>query len=168
VLDLVTQSFDLGIRIGHLSNSSMIAQQIGLVQRVVCASPTYWQTYGKPTKPSDLMKHRCVHFDGYAPHSEWEFDMKGKIVHTRPLVVMTTNHLGAALSACVAGVGCGVFLSYQVDAYLRDHSLVKVLSTYAKPALPINLVMPPGRMASARVKALKQWLAPQMQRRLLK
>lgn len=168
ILDLVAQSFDLGVRIGQLNNSSMIAQQVGQVQRVVCASPDYWRTYGKPKKPSGLMHHRCVHFDGYAPHSEWEFEVNGKVVHARPQVVMTTNRLDAALSACIAGMGCGVFLSYQVNAQLRDRSLMKVLPTYAKPAVPLSLVMPPGRMASARVKALKQWLAPELQRRLAK
>jgi DNA-binding transcriptional LysR family regulator len=78
LLDLVSQSFDLGIRIGKLSNSSMISQQVAQVQRVVCASPKYWKAHGKPTNPVDLLNHRCVHFDGFAPHCEWEFDVDGK------------------------------------------------------------------------------------------
>jgi DNA-binding transcriptional LysR family regulator len=166
VVDLVDQSFDLGIRIGHLTDSSMIAQQVALVERVVCASAEYWQTHGKPLIPGDLAHHRCVHFDGYAPHSEWVFDVKGAREYVRPHTVMTTSHLDAALAACTAGIGCGVFLSYQVDARLRDRSLTRVLASYAQPALPLSLVTAPGRLASNRIKTLKQWLAPRMAQRL--
>jgi DNA-binding transcriptional LysR family regulator len=80
-------------------------------------------------------------------------------MHARPCVVMSTSHVDAALSACVVGIGCGVFLSYQVDIHLRDRTLTRVLSAYSEASLPINLIMPPGRMASARVKALKQFFA---------
>ncbi len=166
VVDLVNQSFDLGIRVGHLTDSSMIAQQVAQVQRVVCASPKYWHDHGIPQKPEDLPAHRCVHFDGYAPHSEWVFDVAGKSISARPRNVMSTNHLDAALEACISGIGCAVFLSYQVSAQLRTGTLVPVLARYATPALPVNLITPPGRMASARIKTLKQWLAPRLQHRL--
>lgn len=167
VVDLVVQSFDLGIRIGHLNNSSMIAQQVAQVHRVVCASPKYLQSNGTPRTPSDLANHRCVHFDGYAPHNEWIFELDGKTISARPLTIMTTSHLDAAIQACVAGVGCGVFLSYQVEDQLRAKSLKRVLEQYAKPELPVSLVMPPGRLASARIKTLKNWIAPRLRRRLL-
>lgn len=166
VVDLVGQSCDLGVRVGSLTDSTLIATTVAHVSRVVCASPSYWQNSTKAQSPEDLLLHRCVHFDGYSPHSEWLFELRGKTKPARPQVVMTTSHLDAALEACVAGIGCGVFLSYQVSQQMKAGLLVQALARYTPTRIPVSLVMPPGRLASARSKALKQWLAPKLAQRL--
>ncbi len=166
VADLIEQSFDLGVRIGELADSSMIATRVASVERVVCASPGYWREHAKPTTPRDLLAHRGVHYEGYAPHAEWAFVVNGKQVFAQPSTALSTNHLDAARQACIVGVGCGVFLSYQVDAFVRSGKLVRALARFAKPALPVSVVAPPGRLASLRVSTLKRWLVPKLKRRL--
>jgi DNA-binding transcriptional LysR family regulator len=165
-VDLVDQGCDLGIRIGRLTDSTLIAAPVASVSRMVCASPHYWQKNTPVRTPSDLLSHRCVHFDGYSPHSEWVFEVQGKASTARPQAVMTTSHLDAALEACVEGVGCGVFLSYQVNEQIKAGRLVQALARYTRTKIPVSLVMPPGRLASVRIKTLRQWLTPRLAQRL--
>jgi DNA-binding transcriptional LysR family regulator len=166
IVDLIDQSFDLALRIGEQRDSSMRAVRIASVERVLCASATYWKAHGTPTKPDELRQHRSVHYDGYAPHAEWAFVANGKHAYVQPNTILTTNHLEAARQACVEGLGCGMFLSYQVDSYLRTGQLIRALARYAKPALPVSVVAPPGRMVSLRVATLKRWLVGRLKQRI--
>jgi DNA-binding transcriptional LysR family regulator len=166
IVDLVDQSFDLAVRIGEQPDSTMLAVRVASVERVLCASATYWNAHGTPTRPRELRQHRSVHYDGYAPHAEWAFIVTGTQVSVQPNTILTTNYLEAARQACVEGLGCGMFLSYQVDSYLRNGQLIRALARYAKPALPVSVFAPPGRLVSLRVATLKRWLVAKLKQRL--
>src|SRR5512142_3232220 len=58
VVNLVDEGIDIAIRVGHLGNSSLVAQRVGDVRRVVCASPDYLRRRSVPNTPSDLAAHR--------------------------------------------------------------------------------------------------------------
>src|SRR5262249_18396296 len=57
VVSLVDEGLDLGVRVGHLPDSSLQAIRIGQVRRVVCASPRYIARHGVPATPRDLGSH---------------------------------------------------------------------------------------------------------------
>jgi DNA-binding transcriptional LysR family regulator len=161
VVDLVGEAFDLGVR-----DSTMIATRLMTVEHVVCASAAYWAERGTPRRPLDLQKHLSVHYDAYTPHAEWTFVVNKKEISVQPSAVLSTNHLGAVRQACLEGLGCGLFLSYQVERDLRSGRLVRALARYAKPAIPVSVVAPPGRLVSLRVATLRQWLVKRLRHRL--
>ena len=55
-VDLVAEGFDLAIRIGVLSDSSLIAKKISTVRHIPCASPDFLARYPEITKPEDLRR----------------------------------------------------------------------------------------------------------------
>jgi len=67
VVNLVEEGMDVGVRIGHLPDSSLVAIPVGTVRRVVCASPAYLRRHGTPRAPADLRAHRCVRFSAILP-----------------------------------------------------------------------------------------------------
>ena len=142
VVDLVEEGLDAAVRIGELPDSTLVARALGETRRVVCAAPAYLRRAGIPKTPADLQAHRCIVFSGLAAANEWAFGAKRQRVAVRP--VLRTNQVDAALDACIRGLGCGQFLSYQVEAAL----LKRLLKEYEPPPLPIHIVYPHARPSS--------------------
>lgn len=151
VVDLVEEGVDLGVRIAQLAESSLVAVRVGQTQRVVCAAPRYLDAAGTPASPKDLAQHRCIVFSGLAPDDAWTFASKPERVTVRP--VFRTNQLDVALDACVHGIGCAQFLSYQVEAAVKAGKLEMILQDHAPSPVPIQLVYPHARLLSPNVRA---------------
>ena len=169
VVDLLDEGMDVAIRIGHLRDSSLVAVALGTTRRVICASPDYLRRAGTPQRPEDLARHRCVRFLGVTPGAEWEFvDGAGTRLTTRVPIksVLTTNQIDIALDACVKGLGCGVFLDYQVQEALAGGALQRVLQAFEPAPIPVHVVYPHSRLLSTRVRSFVDWAVPRLRLRL--
>jgi DNA-binding transcriptional LysR family regulator len=87
VLSLFQEHVDVGLRIGTLPDSSLIAIPLGTTRRVLCASPAYLATHGTPRTPEDLVGHDCINYIGSASGDIWTFVRDKAVVavpvHTR-------------------------------------------------------------------------------------
>lgn len=61
-VDLVTEPFDVAIRMGEPQNSNLIARQLASLPGYLYASPRYLEISGEPRQPSDLAEHECLGF----------------------------------------------------------------------------------------------------------
>ncbi|WP_457103712.1 LysR substrate-binding domain-containing protein [Mesorhizobium sp. URHB0026] len=59
-VDLVTEPFDVAIRMGNLEDSSLIARLIGRHSRHLYASDSYIEARGEPMTPAELAEHECI------------------------------------------------------------------------------------------------------------
>ncbi|SPA22091.1 putative transcriptional regulator, LysR family [Cupriavidus taiwanensis] len=59
-VDLVSEPFDVAIRIGESDSSQLIARALGSLTPYLYASPGYLERSGEPAKPSDLARHECL------------------------------------------------------------------------------------------------------------
>ena len=159
VVDLLEEGVDIAVRIAHLADSSLIARPVGVIRRVVCASPALLGRCGEPRHPRALVGLPCIRFTGISSGTTWEFVEDEKPVTVPIRSALTCNHVGAAVSACVSGAGFGRFLCYQVMPYLRSGELVSVLSDFEPASVPVSLVYPHNRLLSSRVRAMVDWLA---------
>lgn len=152
VVNLLEEGIDLGVRIGELEDSTLVAQKIGSVRRMLVASPEYLQRHGSPTHPTDLLSANCVRFSA-ASGPWWTFYENGKQFNLPVTGNLEFNHVSPALEACVAGLGFGVFISYQVAPYLAAGKLAVLLEQFEPPPRPINLIYPHARLLPSRTKA---------------
>ena len=142
----------MAIRISHLPESSLVAVRVGETSRVVCAAPAYLKGAGTPARPADLANHRCILFTGLTHNSELSFEGEAPArVPIRP--VLRTNQFDVALDAVLQGLGCGQFLSYQVDALIAKRKLTRILETFEPLPVPIHIVYPHARLLSPNVRA---------------
>lgn len=166
VVDLLNEGIDVAIRIGHLRDSSLVAVPLGATRRIVCASPDYLQRAGLPQRPADLTGHRCLQFLGLAPGADWEFASEGKTLKVAIKSVLTTNQIDVARDACIKGLGCCVFLDYQVREALAAGLLQRVLQNFEPAPIPVQIVYPHSRLLSSRVRSFVDWAAPRLRERL--
>lgn len=165
-VDLVEEGLDVGIRVGELPESSLVAVSAGHVSRVACASPAYLRRQGPPKTPQDLRDHRCIRFTGLLRAPEWEFAEQGRTLRVPVEGALTTNQVDVALEACVRGLGVGAFLSYQVAEPLAAGQLRRVLPDFEPPPRPVHLVRPQGRLLPLRVRAFIDHVTPRLRERL--
>ncbi len=159
VVNLVEEGVDVGVRIGHLSDSTMLASNVGTMRRVVVASPKLLRKTKRPAHPDALRDHPCVRFRTSGP-ATWRFADNGKELSVPVTGRLGFNHAAAAVDACAAGLGFGMFLAYQVAPAVRDKRLRIVLEEFEQPPLPVNLVYAGARMMSSRLRAFIDWTRP--------
>src|SRR5690606_21198266 len=76
--DLLEDNLDVVITLSHeLPDSELIAQTLGTVFHVVCASPLYLAQHGVPRVPVDLQAHRCLRLADPAFTDTWSFLVDG-------------------------------------------------------------------------------------------
>jgi DNA-binding transcriptional LysR family regulator len=139
-LDLIEEGIDVAVRIGPLSDSSLLVRRVGEVRRVVIASPQYLTRRGTPARPADLAAHDTIFGTGRPSPLEWRFgSAKGsRVVRLTPRLLV--NEIEAQLIAARAGRGIARVLSYQVVEDLAAGTLVRLLRPFEPPPLPVQLV----------------------------
>ena len=162
VVNLLEEGLDLGIRIGALEDSSLVAQPLGTLRRVVVASPDYLARHGVPTHPRDLLQANCIRFIG-TTGQWWTFHEDGKAFTVPVSGNLTFNHNAPVLDACLAGLGFGMFVSYQVAHHLARKELQLVLAEYEPPPRPISVVYPHARLLPARTRVFIDFIKQDMQ-----
>jgi DNA-binding transcriptional LysR family regulator len=151
MVDLVEEGVDVAVRIAHLPDSSLTAVRVGSVRRVVCASPAYLAAHGAPRTPADLPDHQAIVFSPSTAITPWGFAAGVTVAPPPARLVASTSDL--AIAATLAGVGLTGVLSYQVRDEIGDGRLVRLLTDHEPEPLPVHVVFPQGRTASARVRA---------------
>src|SRR5690606_19832239 len=115
-VDLVADGYDIAVRYGDLSDSSLKARKVYELPHVVCASPAYFARHGVPREIEDLKEHNCLAAT-FEPCAVWRFKVEGKEVAFRPQGSWTSNNGSALVSAAVAGMG----ICRLPELYLRPH-----------------------------------------------
>lgn len=160
VLDLVSEGFDLAIRIGELVDSSLVARQLAVNRRVLCASPEYLRRHGAPRTPADLVHHECLVLGSrHGRRDVWSFtDAQGRTetVHVNGRV--ECNQGEPLRDAALAGLGIALHSTWHVCHDLQSGRLQVVLPDWRVAESGIYAVMPQRRQVPPRVRAFVDFL----------
>jgi len=162
VVDITEGGFDIALRLGALGKSRMNRQLLLRGTRQVCASPEYWQRYGKPVHPVDLERHNClVLARPDAPQSVWYFRDGQKEFSVRVSGDRSANEGATLRNWALAGAGVVLKSSIDIADEVASGKLVPVLGKYElAEGSEYNLyaVTPAGRRHTRRVKAFIAYL----------
>jgi DNA-binding transcriptional LysR family regulator len=152
-VDLIEESVDAAVRIGALSNQSLVARRLGQVRRVTVASPDYLARSGTPSKPAELAGHELIMSTSVRSVAEWRFREGGREHVVRYSPRLRVNDVEAMLAASCDGFGIARALSYQVEPLLRAGALHRILADFEPEPLPVHLVLPSSRHMPPRLRA---------------
>jgi len=171
-VDLTEQGIDVGIRIGELASSSMIARNVGTTRRLVLAHRDLVREMkrrgraGVPQTPDDLHRHSCILYTELTTGSEWHFVAgpgADAPAGTRVAVVVNgslrTNSSEVVRAGVLANLGIGYAPEWLFDEELRRGEVVALMPKWTPPPIPLHLVSPPARRHSAKVKAFGDLVA---------
>jgi DNA-binding transcriptional LysR family regulator len=153
VVDLLGERFDAAIRIGSLSDSSLVARRIAPVHAVLVASPDYLSRRGRPRTPQDLTAHECLIYTGSLV-PEWQFGSGRRRVSIRPEGRLRSDSGEAILQWAIAGLGIADLPSFLVSDAIASGALEPILRDYPRPEYGIHVVRPPGSHVPGKVRVL--------------
>jgi DNA-binding transcriptional LysR family regulator len=155
VVDLVAEGFDVAIRAGQLTDSSLVAKKIGLLQTIIVGSPAYLARREAPRAPADLAQHDLILFRAPGGHSIWT--LRGPSGET---AIEVTGRLAAddfsfVRAATLGGAGLALLPQVVCGADLREGRLVRLLEEYDSGGGTAYVVYPSSRQVAAKVAAFR-------------
>jgi DNA-binding transcriptional LysR family regulator len=153
-IDLVEDGYDLAIRLGNLSDSSMMAKKLGERSNFVCASPLYLRKHGIPHSVSELNKHSCL----LGTSDYWHFRESDKEKSIRITGRLRYNSGYSLTDAALKGLGIVQLPDYYVKQHLQSGELVTLLDNYRAPDEGIWAIYPQNRHLSPKIRLLVDYL----------
>lgn len=157
-VDLIEEGVELGVRIGELASSSLIARPIGIVEHLVVASPAYLAAHGEPRHPTDLLQHNCIVYTGFAKGNRWVFDSEQGRQTIEVPSTLGLNSADAMFAAVLHGVGIARVPHWVVGDGLERGIVRRLLPDDYPTPLPINIVYPQTRLLSSRARSFIEFL----------
>jgi DNA-binding transcriptional LysR family regulator len=158
-VDLVESGLEMAIRIGHLPDSSLIAQRIAPCRMVACASPTYLERKGFPESPADLAEFDLLSYNMSRSPGSWTFtDSAGRVSLSEGKPRLRTNNVQLLQAAALKDGGIAYGPSFVFGSYLETGALRQVLPHFKTSTLAIHVVYPSSRNVTAKVRRFAELL----------
>ncbi|MCC8977650.1 LysR family transcriptional regulator [Bradyrhizobium acaciae] len=151
-INLVEDGVDLAVRLGHLSDSTLVARHVGQMRRIVVASHGYLKLRGEPKRPAELTAHDTIQFGAMTAVPDWRFMEDGQEIRITPTPRFTSNSSDAAIQYAEQDGGLTRVMAYQAAESLKAKRVRIVLAAFEQPPVPIHVVYPTSRLLSAKVR----------------
>lgn len=156
--DLVGEGIDLEVRLGEVSDSSLICRRIGWTTAFLVAAPSYVQRRGMPSHLLEIPEHDCICYNRGGEGRSWSFLNGADIERVKVAPRMIFNNTGAVHRAVLAGGGLAVLSHILACEDIAAGRLVKVMPAFPPVRLPITIVYASRRNLPTRVRAMLDFL----------
>ncbi|WCE32402.1 LysR substrate-binding domain-containing protein [Vibrio sp. SCSIO 43137] len=135
LIDPMHEQYDLVVRIGELTDSSLIARHLGDYQMIYCASQDYLNQHPPISHPDDLRQHNCLGF---------QYSESGRYSE-----LLTEDNRGFRLSsnngdilkyAAINGLGVTLQPELLLTEELESGRLTQILTSHTPKPSPIHLL----------------------------
>jgi DNA-binding transcriptional LysR family regulator len=165
IVDMVNEGFDVVIRAGTLSDSSLVARKLTDMPRITCASPKYLSLRGMPQSPQELNTHDGLASTNIPESVYWSYTIPdGGTYLAQPAVRLKVNNGEAVVKAAAAGLGVAAVPAFISKELIDRGILVPILTQFPLAGGAIYAIYPPGRHLSHRVRVLIDFLVDRLKR----
>ena len=154
LVDLFEENFDCAIRVGELKDSDLIARRLFHTRTILVAASHLSAKTKFLTHPTDLLDIETISFASNGKSSSWNLEFEEQVISIMPPSRISLSSLHSVKNAAIKGGGVALLPELLVRRALNDGELERVLENWTGPSVPISIVYPPHRHASARIRAL--------------
>jgi DNA-binding transcriptional LysR family regulator len=159
-IELSGGDYDVGIRFGEVPDARLVAHRIARNERWLCASPAYLARAGVPRAPADLARHNCILLrQDQEAYGAWRFRSGRRTETVKVHGSLSTNDPEAALHWALDGHGIVVRSQWDVERYVREKRLRRILADCPLPGADIYAIYPERHKLAPRVRAFVDFLA---------
>jgi len=162
-VDFYKEPIDLGLRVGKLSDSSLISKKLGEIKNIIVASPKLLLKYKKIETFDDLATLPIIGFGELGKVKDWVLYNEHEYVHFKTDYLITTNVMDGIIKCAIDGLGVALLPSILVQKSLESGELTHIFKSYVTPGVPVHFVMPNKKMP-ARVRQFIDFAAHDLQK----
>ncbi len=155
---LIQEGIDLAIRIGNLTDSSLIATLLGHIPLTFCAAPSYLEKQGQPHKPIELLQHTCLQYSQQGSRENW-LELLGEKNHPDTLnSSLIANNAEVLKTAALQGLGITLIPHFMVEEELASGHLQALFTEYTLPKIGLYIVRPTRSFTPLRIRRFMAYL----------
>lgn len=160
VVDLVDEGFDMAVRVGRSSDSSLIARKLCDVRIVLVGSAGYLAEHGELAAPEDLARHACIIDTNFQEPGRWQFrGATGEPITVPVSGRVRYSNAEACLTAAAAGLGLAYVPAFIARPAIAAGRVRALLAGFETEPLVVCALYPHSRHLAAKVRALVDFLA---------
>ena len=160
--DLIEDRLDFAMRIGEISDSSVVVRKSGTAMRVAVAAPSYIKRHGEPSSPAELANHTCIVHDVGPDSGVWTFVMPEGAKGFQVSGGFLANDVRAVHLAARTGYGIAYLALVEVFDDLRSGTMVRVLSDFPAAGVSFSLVYSSRRHLAPRTRLVMDFIWEQV------
>ena len=157
--DLIEEGYDVQIRVTNEPDPNLVARKIAPVRRILCATPQYFQQWGTPQTPSELVKHNCLDCALSPEQGYWRFDGPEGKIKVPISGTLRINDNDALAQAVLYGLGIALLPTYTIGMELQKGRLQIALPDYLSVERHIYACYLPSRHLPIKIRAFINFLA---------
>ena len=158
-VELISEGFDMAIRVGELEDSSLRARKLTETTKRMIGSPSYFQKYGRPQKIDDLNEHKLLHYSSQSSGNVWRLTApSGEKRQVRTAGWLSVNDGQSLLNAAISGLGIAYLPSFLYAEALSAGQIEEAIPELPVETQGIYAVYPPGRFTQPKVRAFIDFL----------
>jgi len=159
VPDLINEGYELGIQIGEIDASELVARPLRPYRRILAAAPNYLAEHGQPAHPDQLNGHSCLGLSYWPHHDRWHLIGPDAALCEVAVKGRFSANQGSALRTA-ALLGAGIVL--QPEMSLADDiaagRLVQVLPEWSFRPTPMYLIYARDTRPTAKLRSVIDFL----------
>ena len=159
MVDLLEEGIDATIRVGALTDSTMMSRSLSPYTGVVCAAPRYLAERGTPTHPKDLLDHECLRYPGWAEGQRWTFFGPEGEIQVDVKCRLTINSAFGILYAALAGAGIVLMRDELLAEHIAARRLQVLLPNYKTQSRERHIVWLKNRKMTPKLRAFIDFIA---------
>lgn len=159
VFDLVRNGYELGIRLGVVTDPNLVPIRLSSNPVAVCGTPAYFDKYGVPRSPEELGQHNCLVFSEHGGQQRgWRFQSGDRQFTVKVNGSLSCNDGRMLTKWACDGLGLSWCSKWEVASELASGKLLTVLDDYMIPSYDIMAVYPAQSPLPAKIALFVDWL----------
>jgi DNA-binding transcriptional LysR family regulator len=156
---LINEGYELGIQIGEVDATELVARPLRPYRRILAAAPKYLATYGLPEHPEQLNAHSCLGLSYWRHHDRWQLIGPNAEIYEVTVKGRFSANQGSALrTAALHGAGIVLQPEMSLADDITAGRLIHVLPEWSFRPTPMYLIYAQDARPTAKLRSVIDFL----------
>lgn len=150
-VDFIADRIDLGVRVGILKDSSLIAKKLGNIYFAPFVGPKYLKSHPTPKTPKDIEQHQTIIFTHIG--DKWDLISQNTTHMVKVNNSTEVNDLNLIKSLTTSGLGIALLPTFFCLNEAKSGKLVRILKKWRSQERPVHIIYPSQKFVSPKIRA---------------